>query len=112
MTVEAPAEGDRAAPEEKSGERQRRPFERRVAAAALTLLPGVLIVFFGFNGGGYFAGTVGFAALVVCSIVCVGILVADSPFAGFSRPLAVVSCLMALYAGWVLASGLWSEAHD
>src|SRR3954452_23104571 len=112
MTVEAPAEGDRAAPEEKSGERQRRPFERRVAAAALALLPGILIVFFGFNGGGYFAGTVGFAALVVSQMIAVRVLVVDDPFSGFSRPLAAVTAVMALFAGWVLASGLWSDAQD
>src|SRR5438046_8350789 len=108
MTVEAPAEGDQAVPEEEARVGRRRPIERRVGAAALALLPGVLIVFFGFNGGGYFPGTVGFAALVVSQMITVRVLVADDPFAGFSRPLAAVSALLALYAGWTLASGLWS----
>src|SRR3954453_10496549 len=116
MTVEAPAEDDPVVPEEEDEQSPPEPaqptLERRVAAAALTFLPGALIIFFGFNGGGYFAGTVGFAALVVSQIVTVRVLVADDPFAGFSRPLAVVSGLMALYAGWTLASGLWSDAHD
>jgi O-antigen ligase len=112
MTVEAPAEGDRAAPQDDSDAHPRRPIERRVAAAALALLPGALIVFFGFNGGGYFPGTVGFAALVVSQMIAVRVLVVEDPFAGFSRPLAAVTTVMALFTGWVLASGLWSDAQD
>ena len=110
--MEAPAEGDRAVPQEESGARPRRPIERRIAAAALTLLPGILIVFFSFNGGGYFAGSVGFAALVVSQMIAVRVLVVDEPFAGFSRPLAAVGGALALFTGWVLASGLWSNAQD
>src|SRR3954451_23520837 len=110
MTVEAPA----AVPEEVAdgGAPARRPVERRVAAAALALLPGILIVFFGFNGGGFFAGSVGFAALLVSQLIVVRVLVADEPFAGFTRPLAAVALLMALFTGWTLASGLWSDAQD
>src|SRR3954451_10749826 len=114
MTVEAPAEDEPLVPEEdepSASQPERATFERRLAAGALTLLPGALIIFFSFNGGGYFPGTVGFAALVVSQIIAVRVLVADDPFAGFSRPLAVVSGLLALYAGWALASGLWSDAH-
>src|SRR3954470_6906157 len=112
MTVEAPAEGDRAVPSEESGAQPRRPIERRVAAAALALLPGALILFFSFNGGGYFPGTVGFAALVVSQMIAVRVLVVEDPFAGLSRPLAAVTVVMALFAGWILASGLWSDAKD
>src|SRR4051812_39572277 len=112
MTVEAPAEGDQAVPEEQARTRPRRPVERRIAAAALALLPGALILFFGFNGGGYFPGSVGFAALVVSQMIVVRVLVVEDPFAGFSRPLAAVTAVLAAYAGWTLASGLWSDAHD
>src|SRR3954451_4082485 len=114
MTVEAPAEGDSTVPEEEptAKSKARRPVERRIAAAALVVLPGVLIVYFGFNGGGFFAGSVGFAALLVSQLLVVRVLVADEPFAGFSRPLAVVALLTALFAGWTLASGLWSDAAD
>src|SRR5205085_11955904 len=89
-----------------------RPVERRIAAAALALLPGALILFFSFNGGRYFAGSVGFAALVVSQMIVVRVLVVDEPFAGFSRPLAAVTTVLALFTGWVLASGLWSDAQD
>src|SRR3954468_2069627 len=115
MTVEAPAEGDPQVPpeEERTGAPPARPpSERRVAAAALTLVPAVLILFMGFNGGGYFAGSVGFAALVVSQMGAVRVLVASAPFAGYSRPLAFVTGVFALFAGWTLASALWSDARD
>src|SRR5205814_666389 len=104
------AQGDQAVPEDESRVGSRHPQERRVAAAVLALLPGILIVFFSFNGGGYFPGSVGFAALVVSQMIVVRVLVVDDPFSGFSRPLAAVSAALALYAGWTLASGLWSNA--
>jgi O-antigen ligase len=114
MTVEAQAAGGPAISEEETGAepRRRRPFERRAAAAALALLPGIGIAFFSFNGGGFFPGTVGFAALLVSQMIVLRVLVADDPFAGFSRPLAFVAGVMALYAGWTLASGLWSHSRD
>src|SRR4051812_16840255 len=115
MTVEAPPEEDPALPEEDETEavpRKRVTIERRVAAAALAFLPAALIVFFGFNGGGYFPGSVGFAGLIVSQMIVVRVLVADDPFAGFSRPLAVVVALFAAFTGFVLASALWSDSED
>jgi O-antigen ligase len=115
MTVEAPPEEDPALPEEDEAGAAPRggvTIERRAAAAALAFLPAALIVFFGFNGGGYFPGSVGFAALLVSQMIVVRVLVADDPFAGFSRPLALVAVLFAAFTGWVLASALWSDAED
>jgi O-antigen ligase len=114
MTLEAPAAGGPAVPEEEADAEpgRRRPLERRAAAAALALLPGIGIAFFSFNGGGFFPGTVGFAALLVSQMIVLRVLVADDPFSGFSRPLAVVVGLMALYTGWTLASGLWADSSD
>src|SRR3954471_391772 len=114
MTLEAPAAGGPAVPDAETDEapRRRRPVERRVAAAALALLPGIGIAFFSFNGGGFFPGTVGFATLLVSQMIVLRVLVADDPFAGFSRPLAAVAGVMALYTGWTLGSGLWSDSTD
>src|SRR3954469_3416168 len=115
MTVEAPPEEDPALPEEDETEavpRKRVTIERRVAAAALAFLPTALIVFFSFNGGGYFPGSVGFAALLVSQMIVVRVLVADDPFAGFSRQLAVVVALLAVFTAFVLASTLWSDSED
>src|SRR4051812_28651047 len=114
MTIEAPAAPAGREPGEDAADapRRRRPIERRVAAAALALLPGIGIAFFGFNGGGFFPGTVGFSALLVSQMIVLRVLVADDPFAGFSRPLAFVAAAMALYTAWTLASGLWSDSRD
>jgi hypothetical protein len=72
---------------------------------ALALLPGILLVWLAFRAGGFFAGTP--AALVVGLL---GLLVgrmtlAERPFAGLSRPLAVAVAALTLLAVWALASG-------
>ena len=40
-------------------------IETRAAAGVLALLPGALVLYFGFNGGGFFPGTPAFACLIV-----------------------------------------------
>jgi hypothetical protein len=87
-------------------------LDRRLAAVLLTLLPGALIVYFGFEAGGNFAGSVAFAALLLTQILLVRALAADRPFAGFSRAHGIGLALFGLYTAWTLASGLWSGAED
>jgi O-Antigen ligase len=87
-------------------------IEERAAAAFLAMLPGALVVYFAFEGGGYFAGSVAFIALLITQIVIVRVLVAERPFAGFTRRHAIVVGVFAGYAGWTLASALWSNAED
>lgn len=84
-------------------------IEERVAAAALALLPGGLLVYFAFEEGGFFPGSVAFAALVLTQIVILRVLLAERPFAGYSRTHAIVVGIFAGYAGWTLASALWSN---
>jgi O-antigen ligase len=86
--------------------------EDRAASALLALLPGALVVYFGFQAGGYFAGSVAFLALLLTQVLLVRALVAERPFGGFSRRHAVVVGVFACYAGWTLASALWSNAED
>src|SRR5205807_847159 len=64
-----------------------------------------------FNGGGFFPGAVGFIAAIACQLVMARVLLADDPFAGYTRALAVVGGMLALYALWTLASSLWSHAE-
>lgn len=81
-----------------------------LGAVALMLLPGALIVFLGFNAGGYFPGTPPVAALVLTQILLVRIVQARHPFEGLA-PLALVAIgALALYAALTLASGLWSHS--
>src|SRR5919202_6886611 len=83
-------------------------IENRIGGAVLALVPAGLIVYFGFNGGGFFPGTVGFACVIVIQLLIVRVLLADHPFEGFNRGVAVVGGALAAFAAWVLLSGLWS----
>src|SRR5450631_4024804 len=65
-------------------------IEERAAARLLALLPGALVVYFAFEGGGYFAGSVAFIALLVTQIVILRVLLAERPFAGSTRTHAAV----------------------
>ncbi len=77
---------------------------------ALMLLPGALIVFLGFNAGGYFPGTPAVAALVVTQILLVRIVQARQPFEGIAPVTLVAIVALGLYAALTLASALWSHA--
>src|SRR4051812_17673651 len=87
-------------------------IENRLAALVLGLLPGGLVLYFGFNGGGFFPGTVGFACVILIQLLILRVLLADHPFEGVSRGVVVVGGALAAYATWVLLSGLWSDAHE
>jgi O-antigen ligase len=86
-------------------------LEYRAASALLTLLPGAIVVFFSFSSGGFFPSSVGFAGLLVAQLLVLRVLLADRPFAGFTRRFGMIACLLAAYAGWTLASQLWSDSE-
>ncbi len=83
-----------------------------LALIALMLLPGALIVFLGFNAGGYFPGTPAVAALVLTQILLVRILQARHPFEGLAPVTLVAIIALGLYAALTLASGLWSHSSS
>ncbi len=76
----------------------------------LMLLPGALIVFLGFNAGGYFPGTPAVAALVLTQILLVRIVQARHPFEGLAPMTLVAIGALACYAVLTLVSGLWSHS--
>jgi len=82
----------------------------RMANAFLLALPAVLIVFFAFNGGGFFPFAPAVTAVFVALVLLVRVLFADDPFEGFGRLVLVAIGLFALYAGWVFLSQTWSHA--
>jgi hypothetical protein len=100
---ESPPSGPEAAPQAR--------IEERAAGVLLALLPGALVVYFAFDAGGFFAGSVGFAALLLTQVLVVRTLFAERPFEGFSWRHAVLAGVFACYAGWTLASALWSNAE-
>ena len=77
---------------------------------ALMLLPGALIVFTGFNAGGYFPGTPAVVAIVLTQVLLVRILQARRPFEGIAPVTLVAVAALGAYAGLTLASALWSHA--
>jgi O-antigen ligase len=109
MEAEAPAP---PAPESaREGQRPPAKPETRLAAAFLAALPGLLVVYFAFNAGGYFPGAVGFAATLLLQMLILRILVAEDPFDGATRSFALVAGALTAFAAWTLASQLWSNAH-
>ena len=96
---DAPAGGE--APATRAGE---------LAVTALMLLPGALIVFMGFNAGGYFPATPALAALVLAQILLVRIMQARRPFEGLAPVTLVAIAALALYALMTLLSASWSHS--
>ena len=81
-----------------------------LAQVALMLLPGALIVFLGFNAGGFFPGTPAVAAVVVTQILLVRIVQARHPFEGLAPITLTGIAALGLYGAMTLASALWSHS--
>jgi O-antigen ligase len=77
---------------------------------ALVLLAPAGLLYLSFNAGGYFPSAAGFVAIVFCQALVLRSTLADRPFEGFSRALAVPLAALVLYAAWQLTSTLWSHA--
>jgi hypothetical protein len=82
----------------------------RLAVTALMLLPGALIVFMGFNAGGYFPATPAIAALVLAQILLVRIMQARHPFDGLAPVTLVAIAALGLYTLLTLLSASWSHS--
>ncbi len=105
-----PDGGEPSAGEARGGVAGTQATWARAATVALMLLPGGLVLFTGFNAGGYFPGTSAVVAIVVSQVLLVRILQAARPFEGFAPATAVAVVALAGYAGLSLASAEWSHA--
>jgi hypothetical protein len=103
---EAPAAGDTPTNEDTPGT----PRAGGFAVTALMLLPGALIVFMGFNAGGYFPATPAVAALVLAQVLLVRIMQSRRPFEGLAPVTLVAIAALGLYALETLLSAAWSHA--
>jgi O-Antigen ligase len=88
---------------------RREPLDR-VGLAALILLAPAALLYLAFNAGGYFPSAPGIVAIVLAQALVLRTTMAERPFEGFSRALAVPLAALTLYAAWQLASTLWSHA--
>jgi len=73
-------------------------------------LPAALTITLAFLAGGFFPGTVGLTAGLLCLLLVARVTLAERPFAGWSAPLAVTAGVLALFCVWTLASSGWSNA--
>src|SRR5437899_1704185 len=77
---------------------------------ALMLLPGALIVFMGFNAGGYFPATTALAALLLAQVLLVRIMQSRDPFEGLAPATLVAVAALGLYTLMTLISAVWSHS--
>jgi hypothetical protein len=88
---------------------RREPLES-VGLVALVLLAPAALIYLSFNAGGYFPNTPAFVAIVFAQALVLRTTLADRPFEGFGRALAIPLGALTLYAAWQLTSALWSHA--
>jgi hypothetical protein len=86
------------------------PVEVLTAVTALMLLPGALVVYMGFNAGGYFPTTPALAALVLAQILLVRIMLSRHPFEGLAPATLAAIGAVGSYALLTLASARWSHS--
>ena len=82
---------------------------RRLAAAALLLLPAGLMAYFAFNSGGFYPVVPAYVAIILCVALLVRSL-AGNPFEGAGWLLGAGTILFGSYALLVLVSQAWSHA--
>ena len=83
-----------------------------LALTALMLLPGALIVFMGFNAGGYFPATPALAALLLAQILLVRIMQSRRPFEGLAPVTLVAIAALGCYTLMTLLSASWSHSTN
>jgi hypothetical protein len=83
---------------------------RALADWIVVPLPGLLVLYLSFNGGGFSPGNQGLVAFVLALALALRIAIVPSPFAGMTPTGAVAVAALGLYALWTLVSGAWSHA--
>jgi O-antigen ligase len=83
----------------------------RLGDAALALLLAGITVLLGFEAGGYFADTTGWAAAGLALALGASALVRGRPPRGLTGPVLLAAAALGLFALWTLLSGEWSDAR-
>ncbi len=82
---------------------------RRVAAAALLLLPAGLMAYFAYNSGGFYPQVPAYVAIILCAALLLRSLLGN-PFEGAGWLLGAGTVLFGAYVLLVLVSQAWSHA--
>jgi O-Antigen ligase len=78
--------------------------------AASPAVPGAVVIWFGFNSGGFFPGATAVVALALAVFLVLRLTLAEEPLAGVSPALVVATGALAALAAWALVSSSWSHA--
>ncbi|MGA7704108.1 MAG: hypothetical protein WB998_04355, partial [Solirubrobacteraceae bacterium] len=99
-----------AAPDAPLGEAASRLTWERAGWVGLIALAPATLIYLSFEAGGYFPSAPGYVAIVLAGALVLRTTLAERPFEGLSRPLAIPLGALVLYAAWTLASTGWSQA--
>ncbi|HEX4364851.1 MAG TPA: O-antigen ligase family protein [Solirubrobacteraceae bacterium] len=99
-----------ATSEEGRPEQARPAVVNDVSRTLLALVPGGLLVYFGFLAGGFFVGPTAGAGLFLLLFLAARILFVSLPGAGLNRNVAIAAGALGLFALWTLVSSHWSHA--
>src|SRR5215213_1485841 len=84
----------------------------RAGSIAAAALPGLLVLYFSFNGGGYQMPSQALVATLLATAIALRVALVDRPVAGANSPLLVAAGALLLFAGWTLVSASWSDSAD
>lgn len=90
-------------------QQRREPLEA-LGLTGLVLLAPAAVIYLAFKAGGYFPSAPGVVAIVLLQALLLRTLLAERPFEGYSRALALPLGAMTLLAAWALSSALWAHA--
>src|SRR4051812_38211047 len=83
----------------------------RLSIGALAALPGALLVYMSFRGGGFFPRAPALGLIVTLQVLIIYLMAAPNPFGGLTWPVVVAVGALALFALWILLSRAWSDAR-
>jgi O-antigen ligase len=87
-----------------------RGLDERLARFILLVAPGALIVYMGFNAGGYFPGTPAIGALIMAALLLLRLFLAEEPLEGFTRTSVAAIAMLVIYTVVALLSATWSHS--
>jgi hypothetical protein len=82
----------------------------KVGWVALIALAPATLIYLSFEAGGYFPSATGYVAIVLAGALVLRTTLAERPFEGLGRRLAIPLGALVLYGAFALASAGWSQA--
>lgn len=99
-----------SAPDASLSETASRSIMERVGWVALIALAPATLIYLSFEAGGYFPSATGYVGIVLAGALVLRTTLAERPFEGLGRSLAIPLGALVLYGAFTLASAGWSQA--